>query len=253
MGPQLCSCGNACGSGSATRPGMASMGPQLCSCGNKVLGGRMVRRRDGFNGAATLQLRKPAIASYIEYKYPCFNGAATLQLRKRVIEQHGLFHLMGCFNGAATLQLRKRVTPRATTTARMPLQWGRNFAVAETLVNTNELGKLVELQWGRNFAVAETSGHGSHVLRAWRASMGPQLCSCGNVGVIAMSNATTMLQWGRNFAVAETRLPRNNTPICRPGFNGAATLQLRKRELPIDFAMIRNASMGPQLCSCGNY
>ena len=37
-----------------------------------------------------------------------------------------------CFNGAATLQLRKRAMPRSTPLTQEPLQWGRNFAVAET-------------------------------------------------------------------------------------------------------------------------
>ena len=61
-----------------------------------------------------------------------------------------------------------------------------------------------------------------------------------------------MLQWGRNFAVAETRMRRGMRED-RDRFNGAATLQLRKHIRGTDKGGAGDpASMGPQLCSCGN-
>ena len=87
----------------------------------------------------------------------------------------------------------------------MLLQWGRNFAVAETQNACGEYKMVVTLQWGRNFAVAETMEAMKHAVEI------------------------VQLQWGRNFAVAETRIMQNAPRhlVCR--FNGAATLQLRKQ------------------------
>ena len=131
MGPQLCSCGNIVGASRIVgRNGLqwgrnfavaetgcrvyfyrngaeASMGPQLCSCGNQVLRQPLLHAPKGFNGAATLQLRKRPVMIRVEGRNACFNGAATLQLRKRIKSQIGSCGLT-------------------------PLQWGRNFAVAET-------------------------------------------------------------------------------------------------------------------------
>ena len=159
------------------------MGPQLCSCGN----------REYFE---LFRFRRPR------------------------------------FNGAATLQLRKRAASRPAGILSQP------------------------------------------------ASMGPQLCSCGNLDYSSYQTARGImrLQWGRNFAVAETR-PCPQCPETLTRFNGAATLQLRKRYHSImytaqdgwlqwgrNFAVAETqalvgtfrvesmplASMGPQLCSCGN-
>ena len=84
------------------------------------------------------------------------------------------------------------------------LQWGRNFAVAETELQQHDYLVRHVLQWGRNFAVAETS------FRRAGAPRGPAL------------------QWGRNFAVAETSDLNSNVYTSGFCFNGAATLQLRK-------------------------
>ena len=156
MGPQLCSCGNhnilmqmyVC------RP--ASMGPQLCSCGNMASDVIHTHIPPCFNGAATLQLRKLSLTMMMRRSGPCFNGAATLQLRKPDSSRPGLGpgrgasmgpQLCSCgnrqvgrrvrcrqggFNGAATLQLRKPHVLRAAGRRANSLQWGRNFAVAET-------------------------------------------------------------------------------------------------------------------------
>ena len=55
-----------------------------------------------------------------------------------------------------------------------------------------------------------------------KASMGPQLDSCGRIGMVGESKAGNKLQWGRNLTVAEGRRtsPTGSFPW---GFNGAAT------------------------------
>ena len=60
------------------------------------------------------------------------------------------------------------------------LQWGRNFAVAETPTTRHRIIQAPLLQWGRNFAVAET------------------------IYTDTEADDKVWLQWGRNFAVAET-------------------------------------------------
>ena len=83
------------------------MGPQLCSCGNLASIAVLDRAKQSFNGAATLQLRKHHNERQTDVLLKGFNGAATLQLRKP---------------GAWRKKGRKKIA----------LQWGRNFAVAET-------------------------------------------------------------------------------------------------------------------------
>ena len=62
----------------------------------------------------------------------------------------------------------------------MPLQWGRNFIVAETFSLETQIEYSKKLQWGRNFIVAET-GHGDIAVDGLEVtSMGPQLYRCGN-------------------------------------------------------------------------
>ena len=84
------------------------MGPQLCSCGNQAIEDSKRRKEERFNGAATLQLRKPG-------------------------PQMPHDHTPARFNGAATLQLRKLIATKFSYLNYQQLQWGRNFAVAETL------------------------------------------------------------------------------------------------------------------------
>ena len=126
------------------------------------------------------------------------------------------------------MQLRKRITTTGLPLPLGELQWGRNFAVAETYLPKLTVDACTPLQWGRNFAVAETgaglAGPGDRVL----ASMGPQLCSCGNSFTSLSSDDMYRLQWGRNFAVAETSSASMDVASESVGFNGAATLQLRK-------------------------
>ena len=135
-----------------------------------------------------------------------------------------------CFNGAATLQLRKLSGPEFAKQRAFALQWGRNFAVAETYQT----------------AVS----HAAILL----ASMGPQLCSCGNTWPRYGSHTTyTKLQWGRNFAVAETLhgLTRYTYARVLQWGRNFAVAETRRPGRSIPHTML--ASMGPQLCSCGNW
>ena len=136
----------------------------------------------------------------------------------------------GGFNGAATLQLRKHDRPHTFLAGCELLQWGRNFAVAETVRLDLPLERsLYGLQWGRNFAVAETPPPPRDLPQLESASMGPQLCSCGNrfraarrsLGRASFNGAAT-LQLRKHGKL----VPVDILPI--RGFNGAATLQLRK-------------------------
>ena len=173
--------------------------------------------------------------------------------------------------------MRKHTQICADRTNQYPLQWGRNFIVAETIYVISRIFALITasmgpqlyrcgnlsvavwlaagtaLQWGRNFIVAET----------WKAPI---------IGVYG----SLMLQWGRNFIVAETRQPWRLLGQTEGSFNGAATLSLRKRQVRIgnynnyklqwgrNFIVAETgdeeeekpthciASMGPQLYRCGN-
>ena len=134
------------------------------------------------------------------------------------------------FNGAATLSLRKFCSLLYTQSSHIPLQWGRNFIVAE-MRNLLSLARGVTL-----------------------ASMGPQLYRCGNpLPLIEVAKKWDMLQWGRNFIVAEIRPFRRTRQRARRSFNGAATLSLRKSGSATgEHRGSGTASMGPQLYRCGN-
>ena len=109
-----------------------------------------------------------------------------------------------CFNGAATLSLRKYGIPISTFPGVPWLQWSRNFIVAEMSICMAAILSVPLLQWSRNFIVAEITRHSYKALF---------LCQ---------------LQWSRNFIVAEIRQDGCWPWRQRPGFNGAATLSLRK-------------------------
>ena len=86
-----------------------------------------------------------------------------------------------------------------------------------------------QLQWGRNLIVAEGQSLSKTPRRPARASMGPQLDSCGRLMAVDAGVAIAeALQWGRNLIVAE----------------GCATKNLD---------LGRRTSMGPQLDSCGRH
>ena len=179
------------------------MGPQLCSCGNK-------ERRPGTLKNQTLQWgRNFAVAETV---------ADVLDHMRADLASMGP-QLCSCGNIKLCVFCDGEFDK---------LQWGRNFAVAETGDSYIHSRIIHRLQWGRNFAVAETSHRRFLPSRVSVASMGPQLCSCGNYSNRPYKIGYDSLQWGRNFAVAETSYPI------------------------VSLTAPQGASMGPQLCSCGN-
>ena len=186
------------------------MGPQLCSCGNLASRPRPASRPRCFNGAATLQLRKLGRDLAVQtLNLARFNGAATLQLRKQAPCRLYCMAERAASMGPQLCSCGNTVTVSLAGDAPYSLQWGRNFAVAETMRSFGLTSTSGLLQWGRNFAVAET--------RAYFTPSGTWKC---------------WLQWGRNFAVAETLEQmcviepdrfasidpmQNKTAICHPG------------------------------------
>ena len=134
------------------------------------------------------------------------------------------------------------------------------------------------LQWGRNFIVAETRSRGCAEARPHSASMGPQLYRCGNKvgaavpvdhGLASMGpqlyrcgngletphtlNALQELQWGRNFIVAETCRRRAPSPGWWRASMGPQLYRCGNRACCVSFLFYGlGASMGPQLYRCGN-
>ena len=211
-------------------PLRASMGPQLYRCGNSPCASGTPRRSGCFNGAATLSLRKRGPRSRRSSGHTCFNGAATLSLRKQppgapTVLTDAMLQWGRNFIVAETMVgLGDDVTEalasmgpqlyrcgntrhlRRSWGGSFRLQWGRNFIVAETLhVQMAQSTGMALLQWGRNFIVAETGRLQRTVWEPRHASMGPQLYRCGNPA------------WTTSSCSAD------------PGFNGAATLSLRKQ------------------------
>ena len=83
-----------------------------------------------------------------------------------------------------------------------------------------------------------------------RASMGPQLDSCGRIARAAGTASFTMLQWGRNLTVAEgpgrRQVGRPADASMGPQLDSCGRME-RRRPSP----RAARASMGPQLDSCG--
>ena len=159
------------------------------------------------------------------------------------------------------------------------LQWGHNFTVVEIAVDawmfspghagfngatTLQLWKLKFfgffrvlsswLQWGHNFTVVEISIKRGGSFRWTFASMGPQLYSCGNdtteydsnMSDLSFNGATTLQLWKCGYGTYITTVSKS--------FNGATTLQLWKSHaVRKQVFIILDASMGPQLYSCGNH
>ena len=204
------------------------MGPQLCSCGNF------------------------SVATFLPPKALSLQWGRNFAVAETPRQTLGALDHRSASMGPQLCSCGNAPEP-GHVPCRHQLQWGRNFAVAETIHNKDVLRMCYMLQWGRNFAVAETSALVPAPLLESVASMGPQLCSCGNYvhtrgrsAVAACFNGaatlqlrkrdgktiplreTVSLQWGRNFAVAETVYRIDYTGEAPPRFNGAATLQLRK-------------------------
>ena len=132
------------------------------------------------------------------------------------------------------------------------LQWGRNFIVAEII---NSLSLLT-------LSISGFNGAATLSLRKFKLvdngkppvgpSMGPQLYRCGNMSTPAVAAMLDSLQWGRNFIVAEIINSLSLLTLSISGFNGAATLSLRKFKLVDNGKPPVGPSMGPQLYRCGN-
>ena len=192
----------------------------------------------------------------------------------------------------------KREVPAALAGSMIGLQWGRNLTVAESRKREDIQNRLARLQWGRNLTVAErpcsigyakssrcfngaatgqlrkesdlggTSAHqrasmgpqldscgkappplgdGQHA----GASMGPQLDSCGKVCPRCRDPRYPLLQWGRNLTVAESRV-RAEHLAARRELQWGRNLTVAERgpaSRRTDHG--HQASMGPQLDSCG--
>ena len=204
------------------------------------------------------------------------------------------------FNGAATFQLRiedAMCVIRKDISASMEPQL---FSCGLLIMSLSRLSSSGLLQWSRNFSVADWmsreqetvcadtrfNGAATFQLRivvdwpvVWddnRASMEPQLFSCGLPNLTGLQNTVKQLQWSRNFSVADWRSNTGDDGSRWLCFNGAATFQLRidgvmtwwwwndlvlqwSRNFsvadwpPLRFCrFVRNcASMEPQLFSCG--
>ena len=105
------------------------------------------------------------------------------------------------------------------------------------------------LQWGRNLIVAEGRTR-RPAGRAVLASMGPQLDSCGREGGQDVRTLVGMLQWGRNLIVAEGYIHRTESTLPAALQWGRNLIVAEGTELPRPQEKSQ-ASMGPQLDSCG--
>ena len=157
------------------------------------------------------------------------------------------------FNGAATLSLRKSGRKRSRIPIPRPLQWGRNFIVAEIDLAVIDILDLVD------------------------ASMGPQLYRCGNprptkgqmLRVYRFNGAATLslrkyqwpdlqpdswrwLQWGRNFIVAEISALISSIVCIFFASMGPQLYRCGNKLIKEEKDTKTMASMGPQLYRCGN-
>ena len=133
----------------------ASMGPQLYRCGNVL-----PRDADRVHEKASMGPQLYRCGNRLLHHRPFRPGVASMGPQ-----------LYRCGNP-------KIACSRAMLS--MPLQWGRNFIVAETFSLETQIEYSKKLQWGRNFIVAET-GHGDIAVDGLEVtSMGPQLYRCGN-------------------------------------------------------------------------
>ena len=170
-------------------------------------GRNFIRKPEGGLHARAVQLASMGPQLYR------FNGAATLSLRTLSLRKRRLYlrpkALLVRFNGAATLSLRKHLGDGQAPagTASMGPRLYRCGNVEDGFSNVHRMRLL---QWGRDFIVAETNGIGRLGIHPLSASMGPRLYRCGNEQI------------------------EEYTPPPNPGFNGAATLSLRKRHLGAD-------------------
>ena len=185
MGPQLDSCGRRVCRSTQSACVLASMGPQLDSCGRQVprpqaaepgllQWGRNLTVAEGFvaEGRKSLGIK--------------------LQWGRNLTVAEG-----GGLGGHALAGRPASMGPQLDSCGRLseflarladqnPLQWGRNLTVAEGLEGKEPVGcRGAWLQWGRNLTVAEGTTECTAILSRQRASMGPQLDSCGRYAGVA--------------------------------------------------------------------
>ena len=174
----------------------ASMGPQLDSCG------RNQNQNRPLPGLASMGPQLDSCGRPRGPRRPRAHGPA-LQWGRNLIVAEGRYSFTSSGNRSA-------------------LQWGRNLIVAEGPSGFWPTSGGSRLQWGRNLIVAE-GGRTWIRCRRRRASMGPQLDSCGRRQALDWTVVRSPLQWGRNLIVAEGSKKRARTTSARRGFNGAAT------------------------------
>src|SRR5579872_2132427 len=87
-------------------------------------------------------------------QYIGFNGAAIFQSRKGLWYPSGTGSVDG-FNGAAIFQSRKGCVVSWMSVLSDPLQWGRDFSIAERPSARDDAPNTDWLQWGRDFSIAE--------------------------------------------------------------------------------------------------
>ena len=187
-----------------------------------------IRMQTGFNGAATLSLQKLSIfALYVDFCVWLQWGRNLIVAEMRLgtwrirsshtasmgpqlyrcgnLEKTSLGRsACRCFNGAATLSLRKSRPCRTQSSSARPLQWGRNFIVAEMSSPTRMSSKsTIGFNVAATLSLRKSANPGTGESRDG-ASMGPQLYRCGNpVPVRGLDYSACQLQWSRNFIVAE--------------------------------------------------
>ena len=156
--------------------------------------------------------------------------------------------------GGATLQLRKERALARLIPHTGVLQWGLDFSVTEGCNAVWRSAWHSSLQWGLDFSVAE----GDRVLAppqpAIRASIGPQLDSCGRYHASKKGGRHyTGLQWGRNLTVAEGSAGIT-CPLGQWKLQWGRNLTVAEgAAAQVRAARHGLASMGPQLDSCGRF
>ena len=103
------------------------------------------------------------------------------------------------------------------------LQWGRNLIVAEGPSGRSAPAPTQSLQWGRNLIVAEGCECCGNVVAVKKASMGPQLDSCGRRAGSYVRNFSRAASMGPQLDSCGRRPAPRQLGRPRRRFNGAAT------------------------------
>ena len=183
----------------------ASMGPQLYRCGNSACEQGHYPQSAASMGPQLYRCGNKNESKSILRRTNSFNGAATLSLRKFRRRASPSRHHRRCFNGAATLSLRKS----GTISLGFFISPCFNGAATLSLRKLGVLGRAVD--------------------PLGVASMGPQLYRCGNRPERQRTPADIRhASMGPQLYRCGNGHYRRRHHHCRPRFNGAATLSLRK-------------------------